>query len=89
MDLSGRDLVTVYLLVRQACPSPLSNWLFNFAVGMFTPPDFVNITWRLFIVFGVLCMAAGFWVFYPETCGKTLEEIEFTFGPKGKKPVAN
>lgn len=66
----------------------MSNWVFNFALGMFTPPAFVNITWKLFIIFGVLCVtaAAWFWVFYPETCGKTLEEIEILFGDDGPKP---
>ncbi|KAK1783384.1 general substrate transporter [Copromyces sp. CBS 386.78] len=66
----------------------MSNWVFNFALGMFTPPAFVNITWKLFIIFGVLCVtaAAWFWVFYPETCGKTLEEIEILFGDEGPKP---
>ena len=59
----------------------LSNWVFNFALGMFTPPAFINITWKLFIIFGVLCVAASAWffVFYPETCGKTLEEVELMF----------
>ncbi len=33
----------------------LSNWVFNFALGLFTPPAFINISWKLFIVFGVLC----------------------------------
>ncbi|RKU40200.1 hypothetical protein DL546_000898 [Coniochaeta pulveracea] len=66
----------------------LSNWVFNFALGMFTPPAFVNIQWRIFIIFGVLCVAAAvwFWVFYPETCGKTLEEIEIMFGSDGPRP---
>ncbi|KAK4120502.1 general substrate transporter [Parathielavia appendiculata] len=59
----------------------LSNWVFNFALGMFTPPAFINITWKIFIVFGVLCLAAAAWFFVlcPETCGKTLEEIELLF----------
>ncbi|KAK0724466.1 hypothetical protein B0H67DRAFT_641007 [Lasiosphaeris hirsuta] len=62
--------------------------VFNFALGMFTPPAFVNITWKLFIIFGMLCMAAAawFWVFYPETCGKTLEEIEVLISKNGPKP---
>jgi MFS family permease len=66
----------------------LSNWVFNFALGMFTPPAFVNITWKLFIIFGVLCItaAAWFWVFYPETCGKTLEEVELMFSNDGPRP---
>ncbi|KAK3317423.1 general substrate transporter [Cercophora scortea] len=66
----------------------LSNWVFNFALGMFTPPAFVNITWRLFIIFGTLCVAAAawFWAFYPETCGKTLEEVEIMFSKDGLPP---
>ena len=66
----------------------LSNWVFNFALGMFTPPAFINITWKLFIIFGVLCMAAAawFWLLCPETCGKTLEEIEDMFAADGPRP---
>ncbi|KAK3936800.1 general substrate transporter [Diplogelasinospora grovesii] len=66
----------------------LSNWVFNFALGMFTPPAFINITWKLFIIFGVLCVAASAWfyVFYPETCGKTLEEVELMFSKDGPHP---
>lgn len=66
----------------------LSNWIFNFALGLFTPPAFVNIQWKIFIIFGVLCIAASgwFWVFYPETCGKTLEEVEVMFSPEGPRP---
>lgn len=66
----------------------LSNWVFNFALGMFTPPAFVNITWKLFIIFGVLCIVAAVWFFLlcPETCGKTLEEVELMFSKDGPHP---
>ncbi|KAI0121281.1 general substrate transporter [Xylariales sp. AK1849] len=66
----------------------LSNWVFNFALGMFTPPAFINIKYNIFIVFGVMCVVASAWffVFYPETCGKTLEEVEIMFGKNGPKP---
>lgn len=66
----------------------LSNWLFNFALNMFTPPAFVNITWRVFIIFGVLCVAAAVWFYLlcPETCGKTLEEVEVMFSTGGPHP---
>lgn len=58
-----------------------ANWLFNFALGMFTPEGFVNIKYKIFIIFGILCFAAAAQAFftYPETCGKTLEEIEVMF----------
>ncbi|KAL1984485.1 hypothetical protein VTN96DRAFT_9084 [Rasamsonia emersonii] len=63
----------------------IGNWLFNFALGLYLPPGFANITWKLFIVHGVLCVGAAiqFFLTYPETCGKTLEEIEEMFSPNG------
>ncbi|EAW08471.1 sugar porter family MFS transporter [Aspergillus clavatus NRRL 1] len=66
----------------------VGNWLFNFALGLFVPPGFANIKWKLFIVFGVLCVGAAVQVFftYPETCGKTLEEVEEMFSKNGPKP---
>ncbi|RYO29180.1 High-affinity glucose transporter [Alternaria arborescens] len=63
----------------------IGNWLFNFAIGLFIPPAFINIKWGLFVVFGVLCVLASiqFFFTYPETCGKTLEEIEVLFSKEG------
>lgn len=68
--------------------SAIGNWLFNFAIGLFIPPAFLNIKWKLFIVFGVLCLggAIQFYLTYPETCGKTLEEIEVLFSSEGPHP---
>ena len=65
--------------------SALGNWLFNFALGLYIPPGFINITWRMFIVFGVMCLlgAIQFFFTYPETCQKSLEEIEEMFSPNG------
>ena len=62
--------------------------LFNFAIGLFIPPGFQHITWKLFIIFGILCVAAAVQAFftYPETCGKSLEEIETMFRKGGPKP---
>lgn len=59
----------------------VANWAFNFAIGLFIPPGFKNITWKLYIIFGVLCFAAAIQAFvsYPETAGKTIEEIEMLF----------
>ena len=66
----------------------VANWLFNFALGLFVPPAFGNISWKTFIVFGVLCFAAAVQAFltYPETCGKTLEEVELLFSKEGPWP---
>ncbi|KAF2667367.1 general substrate transporter [Microthyrium microscopicum] len=66
----------------------LANWLFNFALGLFVPPAFHNITYKTFIIFGVLCFGAAVQAFvsYPETARKSLEEIEEMFRPGGPKP---
>lgn len=68
------------------------NWLMNFALGYFVPPAFENIQWRVYVIFGVFCAAMTFHVyfFFPETAGKTLEQVEEMFlvgGPAWKTGV--
>jgi hypothetical protein len=57
------------------------NWLFNFALAYFVAPAFRNIQWKTYIIFGVLCTVMTFHIFftYPETTGRTLEEIDYIF----------
>ena len=54
------------------------NWIFNFCIGMFVPSAFSNITWKTYIVFAVfsVCLTIHTWACFPETKGKTLEEID-------------
>jgi sugar porter (SP) family MFS transporter len=89
-----------------------ANWAFNFALGYFVPPAFVNIQWKTYLgesdhlflqttardsqnhldfkgrllictclVFGVfcICMFVHVLFMFPETAGKTLEEVELIF----------
>lgn len=58
-----------------------SNWIFNFALSYFVPPAFVNIQWRVYIIFGVFCtvMAVHAFFLFPETSGNTLEDVEEMF----------
>ena len=60
----------------------------DFALGLFVPPAFKNISWKTFIVFGTLCLGAAvqFFISYPETGRKSLEEIEEMFKSGGPKP---
>jgi MFS family permease len=67
-----------------------SNWAFNLALGLFTPPAFVNIKWKVYLVFGIFNLAMFIHVFFmfPETAGKTLEETENMFeDPNGPKYI--
>jgi len=61
--------------------STSANWAFNFALGYFVPPSFVNIRWKTYLIFGVFCVCMFFHVFFmfPETANKTLEEVELIF----------
>ncbi|KAG9202876.1 hypothetical protein G6514_003899 [Epicoccum nigrum] len=63
----------------------IGNWLFNAAIGLFIPPAFRNIKYGLFLLFGAFCVlgAAQFFFTFPETCGKTIEEIEALFSRGG------
>jgi MFS family permease len=58
-----------------------SNWIFNFALSYFVPPAFVNIQWKVYLIFGCFCFAMALHTFFcfPETAGKTLEDIEEMF----------
>lgn len=61
--------------------STSANWAFNTALGLFVPISFVNIQWKTYVIFGVFCTTMFFHVFFffPETTGKTLEEVQSIF----------
>ncbi|CAN6656606.1 hexose transporter Hxt13p [Trichomonascus vanleenenianus] len=61
--------------------STASNWIFNFLVVMITPIAFNNIkhfTYTIFAVINALIFVATYFLF-PETAGRTLEEIDLIF----------
>lgn len=57
--------------------STATNWIFNFAIGMFTPSAFEHITYKTYFIFGTFCVVMAIQIFFmfPETKGFTLEEI--------------
>ncbi|KAF9895163.1 hypothetical protein FE257_000065 [Aspergillus nanangensis] len=61
--------------------SAAGNWIFNFALAYFVAPAFTNIQWKTYIIFGVFCTVMNFHVYflYPETSGRSLEEIDAMF----------
>jgi len=66
------------------------NWAFNTALGLFVPEAFANIKWRAYLVFAIFNVAMFIHVFllFPETAGKTLEQVEEIFeDPNGFKYI--
>ncbi|TIC46325.1 putative MFS monosaccharide transporter [Wallemia mellicola] len=61
--------------------STMSNWSWNFAVVQWTPPMLAAINWGTFLFFGIinLCFVPIVYLFYPETAGRSLEEIDVIF----------
>ncbi|KAL8287655.1 hypothetical protein RQP46_003513 [Phenoliferia psychrophenolica] len=61
--------------------STISNWLWNFAVVQWTPPMLQAITRGTFLFFAVInaLFIPVIWIYYPETSGRTLEEIDLIF----------
>lgn len=62
---------------RGAAVSTAADWALNFAIGMFTPSAFKNITWKTYFVFAAFCgcMFIHVLFFFPETRGKRLKRI--------------
>ncbi|KAL9710055.1 high affinity glucose transporter [Leucoagaricus gongylophorus] len=58
-----------------------TNWLFNFALAYAVPPGLNKIAWKTYFIFGTFNFAAFIHVLfmYPETVGRSLEEIEEIF----------
>lgn len=59
-----------------------TNWVFNWIVGQLTPVLQETIGWRLYLLHAVCCLGsfAVVYVFYPETQGVPLEEMDALFG---------
>ncbi|WFD45759.1 hypothetical protein GLX27_000383 [Malassezia furfur] len=61
--------------------STSANWLFNFMVVMITPVAFENINNYTYLIFAVInfLMAPASWWIFPETAGRSLEEMDDIF----------
>lgn len=84
------ELFPNHLRGKAVALSTSGNWIFNFALGYFVPPAFVNIRWKTYLVFAGFCVCMTIHVFFmsPETAGKPLEEVTEMFeDPNGIKYI--
>ncbi|PKX89128.1 hexose carrier protein [Aspergillus novofumigatus IBT 16806] len=61
--------------------STCTNWLFNFLIVMVTPIMIRDIGWGTYLFFAVInaLFIPVIYLFYPETAGRSLEEIDLIF----------
>ena len=61
--------------------STAANWLFNFALAWAVPPGLSSIAYKTYFIFGTFNFAAFIHILFcfPETAGRTLEEVEAVF----------
>jgi MFS family permease len=61
--------------------STSANWIFNFIVVMITPIAFNNIGYKTYVIFAVInaFIVPCVYFLYPETAGRTLEEMDSIF----------
>lgn len=70
---------------QSAAISSSTSWIFTFLVAMTTPVAINNIGSKTYIIYGMFNVVSigVVYFFYPETKGKTLEQIDLIFsGPK-------
>ncbi|KAH9911642.1 general substrate transporter, partial [Amylocystis lapponica] len=70
---------------QSAALATSATWIFTFLVAEITPPAISHIGSRTYVIFGVfnVVFIPIVYFFYPETKGKTLEQIDLLFsGPK-------
>ncbi|KAH8690868.1 putative sugar transporter [Talaromyces proteolyticus] len=75
------ELFSMNMRGRGTSLSSATNWFVNFWFALYIPTAMDKISWKLYIIFMALCyvMATVVYFFYPESAGKTLEEMDFLF----------
>ncbi|KAH7072216.1 general substrate transporter [Paraphoma chrysanthemicola] len=75
------EVAPTRLRVPMAGISTANHWLWNFVVNMVTPVAIETIGWRYYLVFLIISAIIVPVVFfaYPETMGRSLEELEVMF----------
>ncbi|KAM0789147.1 hypothetical protein ACM66B_003200 [Microbotryomycetes sp. NB124-2] len=84
------ELLPTKVRARGTALATMCNWGVNYAVVQIFPIAITNIGWKTYIIFTVFnaCFVPIMWLFYIETKGKTLEEIDLLFGATHARTIA-
>lgn len=75
------EVFPVIARARGTSLSVAANYFTNFWLGLYIPEALNEASWKLYYIFGAInlaCAMIGF-LFYPETAGKSLEELDLLF----------
>lgn len=81
------EINSLTMRTKGAALGAATNWIFNFMVVEITPIGIENLGWRFYIVWVALnaAMIPVIYVFYPETAGRTLEDMDDYY--RGNPPL--
>ncbi|OQE01887.1 hypothetical protein PENSOL_c003G01894 [Penicillium solitum] len=81
------EINSLTMRTKGAALGAATNWIFNFMVVEITPIGIQNLGWRFYIIWIVLnaVMVPTVYLFYPETAGRTLEDIDDYY--RGNPPL--
>ncbi|CDS14393.1 hypothetical protein LRAMOSA06562 [Lichtheimia ramosa] len=70
--------------------STCSNWLSNYVIVMITPPAIANIGYGIYVIFAIFnfLFIPIVYFFYPETKGRSLEELDVVFAKAYEENVS-
>ncbi|KAJ5144652.1 sugar transporter [Penicillium atrosanguineum] len=75
------EINSLTMRTKGAALGAATNWIFNFMVVEVTPIGIQNLGWRFYIIWIVLnaAMIPTIYFFYPETAGRSLEDMDDYF----------
>ncbi|KAF3009495.1 hypothetical protein E8E13_003424 [Curvularia kusanoi] len=75
------EINSMAMRTKGAALGTATNWIFNFMVVEITPPGIRSLGWRFYIIWCVFNFAfiPIVYFFYPETAGRTLEDLDRYF----------
>ncbi|KOS37204.1 hypothetical protein ACN38_g12011 [Penicillium nordicum] len=81
------EINSLTMRTKGAALGAATNWIFNFMVVEITPIGIQNLGWRFYIIWIVLnaVMVPTIYLFYPETAGRSLEDIDDYY--RGNPPL--
>ncbi|KAI2617277.1 general substrate transporter [Hypomontagnella submonticulosa] len=75
------EVAPLRLRMAMSSISTANHWAWNFVVAMVTPVAIYSIGWQYYLVFASVaaCIPVSVYFLYPETMGRSLEEMELVF----------